>query len=364
MSHPRPLVTLPELSAMLAERIEALCRELLAGGHRAGGEWVEARRRQGGLGDSLSVRLTGAKRGTWGHPPVRGAPGGDALDLVAYVLFGGNKGEAARWAKRWLGIEHAEAAEIATRRRQASRQQAAISRQVAEDAEKMRRRARALWLAGQPIADTPAEAYLRGRGIDLRRLGRAPGALRFSWEVWCAEAGARLPAMLAAVSGPFTDADGVVHEAGFLTCHRTWLEHDAAGGWRKATLESPKKVYSAFAGGWIPLSRGSSRKPLRDAPDGDQVVLTEGIEDALTLAMVMPELRCLAAVALPNIANIALPKAIGRVTIFADNDGDNMHAAAALARGIDAQRLRGHAVFLARPPDGFKDANDALNHGG
>ena len=73
----------------LRGRVEELCRQLLPLGHREGAEWREARRAQGGLGDSLSVHLEGAKRGVWQH----GAAGasGDALDLVAYLLFAGEQ---------------------------------------------------------------------------------------------------------------------------------------------------------------------------------------------------------------------------------------------------------------------------------
>jgi hypothetical protein len=42
-----------------------------------------------------------------------------------------------------------------------------------------------MWHGAVPIAGTPAEAYLRGRGIDFDRLGRIPGSLRYLPDCWC-----------------------------------------------------------------------------------------------------------------------------------------------------------------------------------
>ncbi len=91
-----------DIAALLAERAESLCRELLPAGRRDRAEWIEASRKDGGLGDSLRVHLTGAKAGVWSHFASRHR--GDALDLVAYLACAGDKGRAIVWAKSFLNI--------------------------------------------------------------------------------------------------------------------------------------------------------------------------------------------------------------------------------------------------------------------
>lgn len=89
-----------ELSQRLAEHAEQVARYLLPHGKKASGEW-KAGSTSGETGQSLSVRLTGAKRGVW--KDFATGEGGDLLDLwcacraVSLV-------EAMREAKAYLGI--------------------------------------------------------------------------------------------------------------------------------------------------------------------------------------------------------------------------------------------------------------------
>jgi phage/plasmid primase-like uncharacterized protein len=196
----------------------------------------------------------------------------------------------------------------------------------------------------------PVDLYLAGRGIALAELGRAPRALRWHPEVWNQEKRGPLPAMLAAI----TDGAGV-----HVATHRTYLARDADGGWQKAALADAKKTLGSYAGGFIPLWRGASMKPLRDAPEGEAVAIAEGIETALSVALACPELRVLAAVALANMARVTLPPAVAEVILCADNDADNAKAGALLERAADRFLAEGRAVRIARPPVG-KDFNDTL----
>ena len=127
----------------------------------------------------MAVHLRGAKAGVW-YDWAAGV-GGDALDLAAQVLFRGDKRQALRWARAWLGIDDADPASFARQRREASSR-----RQTAErDAVKRRGQAVRIFLSAQPaLAGTPAEAYLRGRAIDLAQLGRQSRALRFHPGLW------------------------------------------------------------------------------------------------------------------------------------------------------------------------------------
>lgn len=329
-----------DVSAALAAHIDALARELLPAGHRAGSHW-----RCGGVdgsaGQSLAVHLSGERAGVW-HDFATGEAG-DALDLVAATRFPGDLKAALAWARNWLGDrEH-----LPPPARRASSE-------AASGAVLHRQRALALFLAAREgIAGTPVALYLAGRGIELAELGRTPRALRWHPEVWCSEAGRPLPAMLAAIT------DGLGRH---VATHRTWIARDADGAWRKAPLREPKKTLAPYAGGFIPLWRGAGGRPLRAVAPGETVAIAEGIETALSVALACPELRVLAAVALANMGRVELPAAVAHVILCADNDADNLKAAALLARAADRFAAEGREVRIARPPVG-KDFNDTLRAG-
>jgi hypothetical protein len=332
-----------DLARMLAAQATDLVHELLPTGKRAGAEW-RCGDLSGKAGQSLAVRLSGARAGVWSDFAT--GERGDALDLVAAVLFGGDVKAAMAWAQRWLGLENGLPVPATTRRVPATLK-------VRDDAEARARRRKALALfssAIPSIAGTPVEAYLAARSIPLRNLGRVPAALRFHPTCFNAEAGQPMPAMLASITGGGGD---------MIAIHRTWLAQDAMGIWRKAALATPKKVMGGFVGGAIRLWRGGSGMPLDRAPQGEAVALAEGIETALSVAVVMPELRVMAAVSVGNLANVVLPSAVGTVILCADDDGDNAASAAALDRAVSTFVAQGRDVRIALPPSG-KDFNDAL----
>lgn len=222
----------------------------------------------------------------------------------------------------------------------------------AEDEERAERRKRAalsLFLEATPhLAGTPAESYLRARGIDLAVLGRQPRALRYHAACPNRESGRAWPALLAAV----TDARGL-----HVATHRTWLA-EVDGAWGKAPLRYAKMSLGRVRGGSIRLWRGASRKPLAEAAEGEAVVLGEGIETCLSIAVSCPDLRVLSAVSLGNMGGLVLPAAIGTVIIAADNDTKE-EPRRMLQRAVNHFIAEGRAVRIARSPIG-KDFNDAL----
>lgn len=334
------------LARMLAQRIADLVTHLLPAGRREGHEWVHPSL-TGGSRRSLSVHLTGAKAGVWAD--FAGGIGGDALDLVAHVQCHGRTADAMAWARRWLGMPSLSGSQSNTT---ATAPHPAPAERVGGDQEERRRKALGLFLAAREgVAGTPVAAYLAGRGIDLAQLGRAPRALRYHPAVWCEEARAKLPAMLAAI----TAGDGQ-----HVATHRTWLRQIGGNGWAKAAVANPKKTLGTYAGGFIPLQRGASGKPMRAAPLGDVVAIAEGIETALSVAIACPDLRIIAAVSLANMARITLPEVITSVVLCADNDRpENLAAERALVAAVGHFAAPGRTVRLARPPVG-KDFNDAL----
>jgi hypothetical protein len=351
------LLALSEIVDLLTARAPRLAAELLPRGRREGAEWVEARRKDGGYGDSLRVHLTGPKAGVWSHFAAGRA--GDALDLVAYLATGDDKGRAVAWAKTFLGLGAGDLATLGRQRQAAAAARDTARAQAAGAADLKRRKAAGLFLSGQEkLAGTPAARYLAGRGVDLARLGRQPRSLRYHPACFCAETGGRLPALLAAVSAP---------DGGFQAVHRTWLEVRAGGAVVKAALDNPKKSLGPIKGGCIRLWRGvrpdgpggrTRRAPaLNNAPKGSAAALTEGIEDGLTVACCLPELRVLVAVSLANLGALELPHTLWELTIFADNDPGGQ-ARAALDRAVQRFVGQGRRVRLARPPAQIKDVNE------
>lgn len=337
-----------ELARLLADNITRLAPELLPHGKKDGAEW-----RVGSLagepGQSLAVRLTGARRGLWCD--FSSGERGDALDLVAACLFAGNRKDAMAWASSWLGLTD-NSTQAAIQRRPILEK--VKTSELDKEAQQRRAKARRLWQetpAG--IAGTPVESYLAGRGIDLRQLGRAPGALRFAPAVWCAEVQKPLPAMLAAICGP---------NGKMVAVHRTWLQQSPSGTWVKADLHNAKKVLGSFAGGCIRLWRGASGAALGVAPEGDIAILAEGIETALSTAIACPEYRVLASVSLSNMAAVKLPDTIKEIIVAADNDAENPAARKALTAAIHQFTEQGRTVRLAVPEIEHGDWNDVLRN--
>lgn len=336
-----------QLSQMLAVRIQALVMELLPAGQRDGHEW-RCGSLAGEKGQSLAVHLHGARAGVWCD--FAGGQKGDSLDLVAACLFNGNRRSAMQWSERWLGLGNT-ASDVPVQRRPIQ-EKLNTSQELDKEAQQRRAKARRLWHdtpAG--IAGTPVESYLQGRGIDLRALGRAPGALRFAPAVWCQEVRRPLPAMLAAICSP---------SGKLVAVHRTWLAQSPSGAWCKANLKNPKKVLGGFAGGCIRLWRGASGLAFSIAPEGDVAVVAEGVETALSCAIACPEYRVLAAVSLSNMASMKLPDTITEIIVAADNDTGNASARKALDAALSQFAQQGRTVRLAMPEIQGQDWNNVL----
>jgi hypothetical protein len=208
-----------------------------------------------------------------------------------------------------------------------------LVRQAAEAKEKAARRADAahrLWGETQPIDGTPAEAYLRGRGISCP----LPDRLRFHPQCWHGPSGARFPAMVALVEGG----------EGFAV-HRTYLRADGSG---KAGLAGGDKLMlGATAGGAVRLSGDSSR-----------LAVAEGIESALSLlcGLLAGPAMVLAALSTSGMRSLHLPSEAGQLVIAGDGDRPGHEAAHALASRAYALGWR---VSLIDPGEGA-DFNDIL----
>ena len=190
--------------------------------------------------------------------------------------------------------------------------------------------AKRLWDEAQPIDGTPAETYLRGRGITCQ----LPSTLRYHEGCWHGPTAKRYPALIATVQG-----------AGLPAVHRTYLRADGSG---KADLDSAKLMLGATAGGAVRLTEGPG--PL---------AVTEGIETGLSLAsgLLRTPATVWAALSTSGIRGLHLPDHPGRLTIATDGDAAGRAAGQVLATRAHAL---GWQVSVLPAPEG-RDWNDILN---
>ena len=337
--------SIAEIKAGLQARAGELARQLAPGGAEKNGIYTplnptRADRRPG----SFVIWLRGEAAGA--YKDYATGDKGDIIDLIGYCQRI-DKRASLEWAKRWLGMA-AGGASV-----QAAWPRPAATRQVQEGAKRVRQ-ARAMWLEAYPgITEYPIpRRYFESRQIELARFAGALNALRFHPNCWYAP-GQTFPAIVAAMQ---TEMGGIV------AVHRTYLAADGGG---KAPVTPARKMFGRAQGAVIAIWRGQSELPVRAANEAgiaDTLVLCEGIEDALSVALSAPDCRVWAVGSLGNLAQVRLPACAHDVTGFADNDWSKPEAEAQLKRGIDALSYQNKRVRLARSPEG-KDANDLLQGG-
>jgi DNA primase len=192
------------------------------------------------------------------------------------------------------------------------------------------------------IEGTPAEAYLRGRGITIP----LPASLRFARlpppkiednGVLMANGPAPLPTMIAVVSD---------HAGGVVGIQRTYLTDDG----RKAATTDPKgKVKYSLGdvmGGAIRLG----------AVISEGLAICEGIEDALSL-IEMGAASAWAAAGTSMLPALRFPDEVRSVVIGGDA---NPAGRVAAAKAAEAYAQGGRDVRVIYPTPPFADFNDEL----
>jgi putative DNA primase/helicase len=127
--------------------------------------------------------------------------------------------------------------------------------------------------------------------------------------------------------------------------HRTWLDRNAGGTWKRRDRASLGPV----GGGAVRLAR---HRP------GLELLVGEGIETILA-AMQMFGLPGWAAICASGIAALPLPDEVRTVIIAADNDENLVGQRAALS-AFERWAGEGRAVRILRPPNAGEDFNDVL----
>lgn len=276
------------------------------GGHRAGATWMARCPAHDDSSPSLAISA-----GPNGKVLVRCHAGCDQRDVIAALS------ERGLWdatGKRHGGIAR-------THRK-------IFEREPDPDAKARSDAALAIWRTSHDIAGSPAETYLRSRGITLSPLPSLrfhPGLKHASGGVW--------PAMVALV------VHGVTGEA--RAVHRTFLAHDGHG---KAPVDPPKMMLGPCRGGVVRLGE-----------PGNVLMVGEGIETCLA-AMQATGKPAWAALSTSGLRSLDLPRAIVEVIVLADGDAPGEAAAQHCARRWQRE---GRSVRIARPPSGM-DFNDLL----
>jgi DNA primase len=185
-----------------------------------------------------------------------------------------------------------------------------------------------IWRNAVPINGTPAETYLRTRGL----ICRLPECLRF----------ARLPYGKRGSSYNVLIALAATAEGELTGIQRTYL-NDAGTG--KAGVPKPKLSLGRIGGSAIRL-----------APPAGEMVICEGLEDGLTLQQELGVATWVAA-GVSNMRTMRLPTGVRSVIIGADADAAGEAGAQETAKKLTAEGLK---VRIIRPFEGFSDFNDEL----
>jgi hypothetical protein len=283
------VISAADLARRLARAAEAVCRHYLSNGHRQGHYWV--------IGDvmntpgrSLYVRLTGPDSGPGaaGKWTDAASPSehGDLLDLIRLNRNLNGLGEAMNEARCFLALPRPP---IPSPPNLGRAPPAASGSSEA---------ARRLFAAGRPVPGTPAEAYLRARGI-TGWLGWP--ALRYHPSVYYraarptpAKAGDAPPESWPALLAAVTDIDGNI-----TGIQRTWLDPRRSD---KAPLADPRRALGHLLGNGV-----------RFGMTADILVAGEGVETMLALKSVLPSLPAIAGLSANHLAALDLPLPPDRV---------------------------------------------------
>ncbi len=297
---------------------------------------------------AFAIYVSGPKAGGW-IDFVTGETG-DALNLIMLVK-GCDFKAAVAWAEERFGLRNMSDEQREATARQVAKRQAEVDAEAEAKRQKNIRSACHMFSTAVPdIRGTLVERYLNARGIDLAALPtRETRWLRFLPRAtyWMDKARPTMPAMIA----------GMVNGQGVMqACHLTFLKPDGTG---KALVPKAKLMWPEVKGLVIRLNMGASGLEPEAATGAGPLVLCEGIEDGLSLAMGDPDLRVWAASSLSNLANVPDHGCASSFVVAQDNDWGKPQAKAAFEKGLSHLRQFHKPVVPVRSTVG-KDFNDQL----
>lgn len=315
----------------LKARIEALCVKLLPDGRRQGRLWVAHNPVTCDHAQSAEFKVALTRDvGAW--KDWRTGDKGDVIGLIQYCQATDFKG-ALDWARDFLGLRSMSWSE---RKRFAEQAEAARAR-AQQDAEAIRLKrmasAERLFMSGfQDGAGSTAEAHARlyfaARGCPIDGIvNRDRATFRFAAdaEYWKRaeyrhedgrrrkiKDGPRFPAVLSAMRAPTGQVTAV---------HCTFLDPLGPRKLPVGAEENAKMMFGEAKGSMIRISHGPEGEPPETARVGHPLVLCEGVEDGLSLALALPDARVWAAGSLSAMASapVWLP-CVSLIVVAQDND--------------------------------------------
>jgi Toprim domain len=361
-----PLNDLDEIKEGLKARIVEVAQRCLPRGRREGNEWVahnphydEARK-----SPALKVALTGNK-GAW--KDWRSGDKGDVLKLIEFTQGCDFKG-ALTWARDFLGLEEMSYQQRLDFKKEVEQRKVKAAEFEAAARSAKLARAKNLFVHNTFMLnagsgpEAHARAYFKARGCALEAIENLPvGTFCFSAETewWKGAQYARNN------GGNRKTADGplfpAVHSAmrslsGALTCcHVTFLDPVLP---QKAPVAPPKLMYGIAQGSVIEVSTGPHGLDFWRCTAPAPLILCEGIETALSLAVAVPEARVWAAGSLSGMGHAPIGlSCISDVTLARDNNHGNAQAQKQLDAALVA--LEAHdkplVVMNSHVGDDFND---------
>ncbi|YBV97544.1 toprim domain-containing protein [Phyllobacteriaceae bacterium JZ32] len=358
----------------LQDRAQEVCEKLLPDGRREGQNYVSHDPVQGDYDrkPTLKVRLRG-NIGGWEQ--FRGGAEHarkDILGLVEYVLRTDTKGALA-WARDFLGMKAMSRAERLAIQQAA--QAKAKQRQLADEKNRRDRMMRAdkLFQAGGAVDPAAIAArrpdllhlldYFAGREIPLEEVPNlSPKTFRFAAQTeWWKGAKYRTEGDGRRVKtdrGPLFPAlhSAMRSQHGIVTaCHCTFLDPIMPV---KAPVDPAKLVFGVAEGAVIELALGPSNKPFWWTEEPHPLILGEGIETGLSLAIAAPEARVWAGGSITNMGNAPVHlDCVSQIILARDNNHNNPQAQRQLEQTIEKLARSGKPleVINSHLGDDFND---------
>lgn len=372
-----------EVKEALKDRIADLCRRLLPDGRIDGRLWVadnpvmpDPRKMP-----AFKVALDGDK-GAW--KDWRSGDKGDVLSLISYTQGLDFPGTMA-WARDFLGFQTMSFDQRRALSRQA--EEAAVRSKIeAEKRERMAIEAGARMFLDAAETTKPGQrgrptlafdaagavarhagAYLLSRGIDLAcvpQLDRESFRFSAASEYWALAEyrrddrrrvkirnGPEFPAIHSAMRGP----TGIV-----TACHLTFLHPTMAAKAPLPASHKPRLIRGRAGGAVIRLTHGPEGLPPEQASRPFPLIICEGIETGLSLALAIPEARVWAAGSLGNMGDVPIGfDFVSAVFVAGDNDWASPQAQAELDKGLAKLARHGKPVALMQSHEAG-DFNDLI----
>lgn len=356
----------------LKDLAQAVCEKLLPNGRREGNLYVSHDPVQGDYDHkpALKVRLSG---NVGGWEQFRGGAEGarkDILGLIEYVLRTDTKGALA-WSRDFLGLKSMSRQEQEAMRQAASAKAQKRQKQDSDRRQWRMKKADELFMARTMQIDPDrlsipglqhALSYFRNREIPLEDVQfLSAQSFRFSPQTeWWNGAAFRTEgaARYKTSSGPMFPA---VHSSmrsphGIVTaCHCTFLDPLQP---IKAPVEPPKLIFGEASGAVIEISYGFVGKPFWATMEPDVVIICEGVETGLSLALAAPEARVWAGGSITNMGNAPVwLDCVSQIILARDNNHGNPTAQKQIQQTLDKLESWGKplTVINSHLGDDFND---------